>query len=1058
MPDYIDDYIASLSEPKQAPVQPSFSALPQEEKDNILKQLASSVGGGALRALNYVLDLPGRPIRTALAGENPLTVLGSIAAPSLAPSGEELAKKWGLLQGEGQKGTLEGRDLVGPAIEIATNPFTYINPLAPLVGGAKTAAGIAAGKVGNVINEVGDTTASLAAKAAATGKLAPTMASRLAAGQGALFEAGFPGFGKTQFGTGPTAQALAESIGGIQSAVGAAPGIRNLRALFQRPMEGQSSAFLQSILPAGAEKGAEYAGDLKGQFRTIIRGLDDLNPAELASYQADPTVGQFIKSPNDVLTAIGEGTLQPLPGALGTAGTQIRDLFQNLPAKQAAKGVRTVLDAANYEPSMLENYVPRSQNPIYMEQENSFRQPGSRPQLPLEGAQKARDIPDSFVRGRTLGLQDMSLNPDVGGAIRGGTQTPDQVQDTILTKYMGMGAGTRPEFDDLIALRNTQQLTPAQQARLDFLGPRIAQAQTLATKFGNLDPALVKQGVPFYNPDVLGQIESRLGDAGRTMGRAEQMLKGLQLNATTAGPGTVPLADIVEKNGFGSLAQAQIQPSAHIPASIADDVGRYLQSFSRPNEALSPFLKGYDAFLNLFKSSVSTIFPASRLRDLWQNGFMNVVRGNGDTRYGALDPRRWYQPAVDSYKTFIGGGVVADANTIQAVPAAIRAQGAEASTKWIADQAAARGLIVPGESQAALVKAGQLGRGRGETFVKAGETQPGILAALTEPGLTWNPLATRGMPNDWTSPIQGGLREETTNRLVTAGNRATSQIDDLSRGAALYGRLRQGYSFDAAADYATQTMYDYGNLSKFERNVMQRVIPFYSFMRQNIPAQLEEMIKNPGGGLANSVRISQSTRQKQGFVPESLGEGAALPIGINEETGRTRYLTHFGLPFEEALGPFDPSRPIQGTLQNVIGNLTPILRGPIEAAAGKSMMTGRPISDTDLLRGTIGAPFSRLADTAQKIAELPSRGIGATALELGSPFKIREANVEGARNAAAREGIQQMLEGNPNVRTGTYLSVPVAARQALSPRDQLLLQVYQSQLQRKPAPPRGSGY
>jgi hypothetical protein len=57
--------------------------------------------------------------------------------------------------------------------------------------------------------------------------------------------------------------------------------------------------------------------------------------------------------------------------------------------------------------------------------------------------------------------------------------------------------------------------------------------------------------------------------------------------------------------------------------------------------------------------------------------------------------------------------------------------------------------------------------------------------------------------------------------------------------------LRKGKSADDAGWLVKKTLFDYSDLSSFERNVLKRVIPFYTWTRKNIPAQIEAILKNP---------------------------------------------------------------------------------------------------------------------------------------------------------------------------------------------------------------------
>tara|TARA_R110001583_G_scaffold46529_13_gene145950 strand:- start:719 stop:2488 length:1770 start_codon:yes stop_codon:yes gene_type:complete len=54
-----------------------------------------------------------------------------------------------------------------------------------------------------------------------------------------------------------------------------------------------------------------------------------------------------------------------------------------------------------------------------------------------------------------------------------------------------------------------------------------------------------------------------------------------------------------------------------------------------------------------------------------------------------------------------------------------------------------------------------------------------------------------------------------------------------------------GMNADEAAESVRRYLFDYGELTPFERDYMKTVIPFYTWMRKNIPLQFQQMFENP---------------------------------------------------------------------------------------------------------------------------------------------------------------------------------------------------------------------
>lgn len=103
--------------------------MPQEEKSGLLNTLAGA-GTSGLQAAAYVLDSPGALIRGLLAG-NPTSAFGTADE---RVDGRELLRQYGLV---GPKDTW-GNFVGGLAVEVLTDPLTYLNPFAILGRGALT--------------------------------------------------------------------------------------------------------------------------------------------------------------------------------------------------------------------------------------------------------------------------------------------------------------------------------------------------------------------------------------------------------------------------------------------------------------------------------------------------------------------------------------------------------------------------------------------------------------------------------------------------------------------------------------------------------------------------------------------------------------------------------------------------------------------------------------------------------------------------------------------------------------------------------------------------------
>jgi hypothetical protein len=146
--------------------------------------------------------------------------------------------------------------------------------------------------------------------------------------------------------------------------------------------------------------------------------------------------------------------------------------------------------------------------------------------------------------------------------------------------------------------------------------------------------------------------------------------------------------------------------------------------------------------------------------------------------------------------------------------------------------------------------------------------------------------------------------------------------------------------------------FDYNDLSATEKNVLRRVIPFYSYLRKNLEFQLTNFASNPGRyttlqHFTENVRKNfgaQLTEEEMATLPDWMKNSLGFTLG---KDGRdVTMLTGFGLPTDalnETLGG-DQGFGV-GTLQNILGSLSPVIKTPIEVGTGKNIFTGKDIID-----------------------------------------------------------------------------------------------------------------
>ena len=188
----------------------------------------------------------------------------------------------------------------------------------------------------------------------------------------------------------------------------------------------------------------------------------------------------------------------------------------------------------------------------------------------------------------------------------------------------------------------------------------------------------------------------------------------------------------------------------------------------------------------------------------------------------------------------------------------------------------------------------------------------------------------------------------------------------VNRGGYYSALRKKGFSAAEAMEAMKRSGFDYSEMSSFERNVMKRVIPFYSFLRKNVPYQLSNLISEPGGRTALTLRAmseGSSAHQEGVYTPDFMRESTAFPFGGTPDA--QSFLKSTIVPFGDLNDlVFRDGKPQLGrSAEKLASRANPLLLLPTEMATGKQMSTGRNIADlespTKSILGTAIAPLDR---------------------------------------------------------------------------------------------------
>jgi hypothetical protein len=150
--------------------------------------------------------------------------------------------------------------------------------------------------------------------------------------------------------------------------------------------------------------------------------------------------------------------------------------------------------------------------------------------------------------------------------------------------------------------------------------------------------------------------------------------------------------------------------------------------------------------------------------------------------------------------------------------------------------------------------------------------------------------------------------------------------------------MAKGLSPEEAAQSVKKFLFDYGDLTSFEKQVMKRAAPFYTWTRKNIPLQVEQAWKQPEKYMALSPEIrDRSPKELLILKYANPSLYSRLPVKVREDIDTVSYI-----PLEGVLPAADLTK--IGKPQDILFDLlSPYLKAGIELKMNRSFYQKREI-------------------------------------------------------------------------------------------------------------------
>lgn len=172
------------------------------------------------------------------------------------------------------------------------------------------------------------------------------------------------------------------------------------------------------------------------------------------------------------------------------------------------------------------------------------------------------------------------------------------------------------------------------------------------------------------------------------------------------------------------------------------------------------------------------------------------------------------------------------------------------------------------------------------------------------------------------------------NLLLRLNRRIGTVVENNARLAHYLSKKSEGLTVEQAARSVKKYLFDYTDLTDFERNILKRAIPFYTWTRKNLPLQLEALIKQPQK-VALPVKIinqieSGVEKPNEKYMSAYIEDNIPVRIRKNKERNTEYFLLGNWLPYAQAIDVL--SQP----LTVLVEMTTPLVKTPLELFSNRS--------------------------------------------------------------------------------------------------------------------------
>jgi hypothetical protein len=279
--------------------------------------------------------------------------------------------------------------------------------------------------------------------------------------------------------------------------------------------------------------------------------------------------------------------------------------------------------------------------------------------------------------------------------------------------------------------------------------------------------------------------------------------------------------------------------------------------------------------------------------------------------------------------------------------------------------------------------------------------------------------------------IVGGILD---NPIVNGGKFINNFSESTAKLAHFLAGKAEGLTDLDAIASVKKYLFDYGDLTDFEKQIMRRFVLFYTFSRKNLPLAITETFVNRKAYALS--KLSTGTLNSEDFIPAYVRDTGSVAVGGDKFVDIKNPLFEANRFGSQGGGPVR-------SFQRMIGSTVPQVKLPFELLTGTETFRGKPLEDLTRVKDLGPIPASSLPFTTtfrdksgkqqtianpvlqQILRSIPTSRIQQTVEDISNPDvsffpsvlgpRMRTLPLEMRRTRQLKEQIEKELSTNPEV-------------------------------------------